>query len=265
VSLRTAAALLAAGCAGAAAQPASLEVTGSVGLVHRKLVERAPSGATLLTERGPMAQLQLQAVRPLEGGGAVGLRGHLAGGDLDYDGQTQAGVPLTTITRQWEGGADLLFRPVAPAAWGEAWLTLGWLANRRAIRSTPIAGGLDEVSSAALVGALWRSPGFTPVPQWTARVEAEARVSVVHRLRVDFYGLLDRTSFDGGRKRLLTLRVLASPQESPWTWGLEWSGLWQPESRAVGVSRNGLALPGITVRQPELSTQDVTLRVTRSF
>ncbi|TFZ06943.1 hypothetical protein EZ313_10090 [Ramlibacter henchirensis] len=245
--------------------PSEPALTGSLGLTYRRLIETAPSGARLLTERGPMLQLQLQAVRPLADGGALGLRGTFIGGDLDYDGQTQAGVPLTTRTRQGESGADLMWRPHAPAPWGEGWLTLGLLANRRVIESTPIAGGLDEVSTAAMAGLRWRSPQLAPASGWNARVEAEARVSVWHRLDVDFYGVLDRTHFEGARKRMLVARLLASPADSPWEWGLEWSGLWQPASKAVGVSRGGAPLAGTTVRQPELSTRDVTLRVGRSF
>lgn len=258
-------AALAASLVPAQAQDAPVEFTGTLALSHRKLVERTPAGATLLTERGPMAHLLLQAVRPLAEGRAVGLRAQLAGGDLDYDGQTQAGVPLTTTTRQSEAGVDLMWRPHAPAAWGEGWITLGVLANRRAIYSTTIAGGLDEVSSAALLGVRWRSPAFAPVARWNAHVEAEGRVSVWHRLDVDFHGLLDKTHFEAARKRMLVLRVLASPADSPWEWGLEWSGLWQPASKAVGVARGGVALAGTTVRQPELSMRDVTLRVGRRF
>ena len=258
-------ATLLATAATAQAQDAPVEFTGSVGISHRKLVERTPTGANLLTERGPMGYLQLQAVRPLAQGQALGLRAQLAGGDLDYDGQTQAGVPLATTTRQSEAGVDLMWRPHAPAAWGEAWLTAGVLANRRAIYSTPIAGGLDEVSTAALVGVRWRSPAFAPVARWNAHVEAEGRISIWHRLDVDFHGLLDKTHFEAARKRMLTLRVLASPADSPWEWGLEWSGLRQPASRSAGVSRAGVALAGTTVHQPELSMRDMTLRVGRRF
>lgn len=249
----------------AQAQEAPLDITGTVGLSHRKLIERMPAGGTLLTERGPVAWLQLQAVRPLADGGALGLRAQLAGGDLDYDGQTQTGVPLATTTRHAEGGADLMWRPHAQAAWGEGWLTFGVLVNRRVIRGTPIAGGLDELSSAAMVGVRWRSPAFTPVARWKAHIEAEARTSVWHRLDVDFHGLLDKTHLDAARKNMLTVRVLASPADSPWEWGLEWSGLRQKASEAVGVSRGGVPLPRTTVRQPELSMRDLTLRVGRRF
>ncbi len=233
--------------------------------MHRRLAERSALGGNLLTETGPMAQVQLEATRPLDGGGALAARAHLAGGALEYDGRTQAGAPLTTTTRQYEGGADLLWRPHAPAAWGEAWLSAGWLANRRLIRGTSIAGGLDELSSAMLAGVRWRSPALAPAAGWTGRVEVEARTSVSHRLHVDYYGLLDRSKFEGARKRLWTLRLLASPDGSAWQWGLEWSQLRQPASKAVPVSRGGVLLPGTTVRQPALSTGDVVLRVSRRF
>lgn len=241
------------------------EFAGSIGLMHRRLAERDAVGGTLLTETGPMLQAQLEATRPLPGGGAFAARAHLAAGDLDYDGRTQAGVPLATTTRQYEGGLDLLWRPHEPAAWGEAWVSLGWLANRRLIRGTPIAGGLDELSSAMLAGIRWRSPPFAPRTGWTSRLELEARTSLSHRLRVDYDGLLDRSKFEGARKQLWTLRLLASTADSPWQWGLEWSLLRQPASQSVPVSRGGLPLPGTTVRQPELAARDVALRVSRRF
>ncbi|HYD76216.1 hypothetical protein [Ramlibacter sp.] len=258
-------ALLAASAPLAWAEAPALALEGSLGLVHRKLVERSALGGNLLAETGPMLQAQVEATRALAGGTAIAARLHLAAGDLDYDGRTQAGAPLTTTTRHYEGGADLLWRPHEPATWGEAWLTLGWLANRRLIRGTAAAGGLDELSSALLAGVRWRSPAFEPAAGWTGRVEVEARGSLSHRLRVDYYGLLDRSKFEGARKQLWTLRLVATPTGSPWSWGLEWSHLRQPASRAVPVSRGGVQLPGTTVRQPKLSTNDLVLRISRRF
>jgi hypothetical protein len=256
------AAILATACTASQAQPAPFEFTGSVGLVHRKLLERTATGATLLTETGPMAQIRLMATRPLATGGALGGRLTFSGGDIDYDGQTQAGVPLTTTTRQSEGAADLLWRPHAPAPWGEAWLMLGWLANRRVIR-TPAAGGLDETSASVMTGVQWRSPVVAAGPQWTARLEAEGQVSLWHQLHVDYLGLLDPSRLEGGRKRQLTLRLMAAPNASPWEWGLEWSRLSQGVSAVEPVYRGGV-LYG-TVRQPELSIRDLTVRVSRRF
>ena len=234
-----------------------------MGLVHRKLIERSALGGNLLTETGPMAQAQLEVTRPA-GGAAIAGRAHLAAGDLDYDGRTQAGAPLTTTTRHFEGGLDLLWRPHEPAAWGEAWLTVGWLANRRLIRGTQVAGGLDELSSALLAGVRWRSPAFTPAAGWTGRVEVEARGSVAHRLQVDYYGLL---LVDAGRRPQAVVDAAAAGRAGRFTLGNGSTGplLRQPASKAVPVSRNGVPLPLTTVRQPELSTRDVALRVSRRF
>lgn len=256
------AALLAAG--GAVAQEtARTELTGSVSLQHRRLVERTATGGTLLTESGPMGQLQLLALRTLSGGGAVAGRFSIAGGDLDYDGQTQAGAPLTTTTRQGEFAADLLWRPHEPAAWGEAWLTVGALVNRRAIYGTQTAGGLDELSAALMLGALWRSPSWAFSGAWRARMEAEGRISAAHRLHVDYHGLLDSSHLEGARKRQLALRVALSAQNSPWEWTLEWSRLGQRASSSVPVYRGGVLFG--TVHQPELSIRDVGVRLSRRF
>ena len=247
----------------ACAQAPHWEFTGSLGLVHRQLEERTTFGSTLLTETGPMAQLRLHAVRPLQSGGALAGRVTLLGGDLDYEGQTQAGAPLSTTTRQTEATVDLLWRPLAPAAWGEAWLTAGWLGNRRAIRSTPVAGGLDERSAAAMLGALWRTPVLGSLAAWQVRAEVEGRISLRHRLYVDYLGLLDESRFSGARKRELAVRFLGSVPGSPWEWGVELHGLSQPASAAVPVTRGGA--PFGIVRQPALTQLDVGLRLSRRF
>lgn len=211
-----------------------------------------------------MAEARIEAVCGAPDGRAWAVRGALLGGVLDYDGQTQAGVPLVTRTGQWEGALDVMWRPWAPASWGEAWLTGGLLVNHRAIRGTPIAGGLDETSTALLLGVRWRSPALA-ASGWSFNAEAEARASLAHRLDVDYNGLLDDTTLRGGRKRVLVLRVIGTPADSPWSFALEWSGLSQPASRPEAVSRGGVPLPGTTVWQPKLTTRDVAVRVTRRF
>jgi hypothetical protein len=260
---RLAAVLLAALASSAHAQSLPWDVTGSLGLVYRNLEERTTFGATLLTETGAMAQLVLQATRPLPSGAAIGGRLLLLGGDLDYQGQTQAGAPLATTTRQSEAGLDLLWRPLAPADWGEAWVTLGWLGNRRAIRGTAIAGGLDERSLAAMAGLLWRSPTLGTIASWQVRAELEGRVSLRHRLYVDYLGLLDESRFDGARKRQFGVRVLGAAAGSPWEWGVEVISLSQGASRAAPVTRGGA--PFGIVRQPALTQMDVGLRLSRRF
>ena len=253
---------LAGMCGAAQAQDAAPAVQASLGVVHRTLTERA-NGTTLLTERGFLPQAQVAIVRTLPSGAAVAAAASLVGGDLDYHGQTQAAAPLSTTTRQFELLADLLWRPLAPAPWGEAWLALEWLGNRRAIESTPAAGGLDETSRALLVGVRWVSPGFGTIAGWQAHAEVDARVSVQHHLGIDYRGLLDTSHIGGARKHQGALRLVGRQAQSPWSWDIEAARLSQGASDAAPVYRNG-ALFG-TVRQPALAIDDVTLRVSRRF
>lgn len=264
-------AALAATAATGWAQVGSIDFTGSVGLSTRRLQERA-GGTTLLTEKGPVGVLQLQGTKGFEGGGAAAVRFTALGGDLDYDGRTQppASIPLGTRSRHLETGLDLLVRPHAPMAWGEAWLSLGWLGNRRDIRSTPLATGLLEDSSSVWAGLLWRGPQV-PVAGWQLRPDVEGRISVWHRLDVDFRGArdpitllpYDSTSFDGARRRQVVLRLAGSKAESPWSWALEWSRISQGASGSAPLTAGGV-LAG-SVRQPELAIEDFGVRLSRRF
>jgi len=255
-------AAIAGTCGVALAQDRGIASEVSLGVTHRTLTEHAAGGATLLTERGWLPQVRGSMGRALSGGGALAGSLTLSGGDIDYHGQTQAGVPLMTTTRQTEFAADMRWRPLAPAAWGQAWLTGQWLGNRRSIESTPVAGGLDETSSALLVGARWTTPSFGTAG-WQAHIEADAQVSVWHRLEVDYRGLLDGSSLEGARKHQWALRLVGARPESPWGWEIEAARLTQGTSDAVPVYRNGAVFG--TVRQPAMTIEDVTLRVSRHF
>jgi hypothetical protein len=263
---------LAGTAAGASAQTAPIEFTGSIGLSARRLQERS-GGTTLLTEKGPVGVLQVEGTKPLTGGGAASVRLTALGGDIDYYGRTQppANIPLDTRSRHLESGLDLLVRPHAPMAWGEAWLSLGWLGNRRDIRSTPIATGLLEDSSSVWAGLQWRGPQVPAAAGWQLRPDVEGRISVWHRVDVDFRGArdpislrpLDSASFEGARRRQLVLRLVGSKPESPWSWALEWSRITQGSSGSVPLTAGGGVIG--TVRQPELSIEDFGVRVARRF
>jgi hypothetical protein len=239
-----------------------VDITGSAGLMHRRLVERSVGGPALLTETGPVAHVRLHLQRTLDNGTLLGLRVTGIGGDLHYDGQTQAGAPLVTTTRHLEGAVDVLWRPWQPAPWGEAWLTGGWLGNRRDIRGTATAGGLLETSSAVFVGAMWRTPPV-PLREWRMHVELEGRASVYHRLHVDYQGLLDESDLRGAQRKQVVLRLQATPPNSAWSWTLEYANAWQGASDPEPVYRGGVLFG--TVRQPEMSVRDVGLRITRRF
>ncbi|GAC1532060.1 MAG: hypothetical protein NVS2B4_11750 [Ramlibacter sp.] len=258
-----AAALAAAAGGSARAQEPGIAYGAVLGVAHRTLTERSQNGDALLTERGWLPQARVSLRKEIAGGGAVAAMAGLAGADLNYRGQTQAGAPLSTTTRQTEWTVDGLWRPVAPAQWGQAWLSGHWLGNRRAIESTPTAGGLDETSQALLLGARWTGPDFATVAGWQSHLEADARISVGHRLGVDYRGLLDASTLTGARKHQWSLRLIGGGVASPWGWEVEAARLAQAASQAVPVYRGG-ALFG-TVRQPALTIEDVTLRISRRF
>jgi len=254
----------AATCAAFPARSQPLEREAWASLGQRRLVERA-GGGVLLTEQGPMARAGLRLVRNWASGAAVAIEGSFGVAQLDYDGQTSlTAIPLSTITRQHETEVDLLFSPDRHWRGGELWLSLGLLDNRRIIRATALTRELYERSDAVMAGIRWRSPGFGTVAGWTLRAEADARLSLHHRLHVNFYGLLSpsRLSLDGGDKQLLRLRLRGSAEHSPWEWAVEWSRLSQGVSSSARATGFGMAL---TVSQPELTIRDVSLRLTRRF
>jgi hypothetical protein len=249
------------GSAAVATEPAE-RFWGSAAVVHRTLDESAVNGRRLLTETGPLLELRLGGRRAL-GAGAIAAEANVAGGVLDYDGQTQGGVPLQTDSEHLDAGARFMWRPIAAQPWGEPWIMVGWHHNRRHIASTPTVGGLREISTASLAGLRWQSPSHPATAHWKLRMEVEALVSLTHRLDVDFEGLFDDTRLKGGRQRRAAVRLVASALHSPWDWTLEWAHLNQAVSPSTPLFRRG-ALAG-TVRQPDLDIDDFSVRVTRRF
>lgn len=258
---RAAAALLLVAATAASAQD-GLVVGVSVGVMHRQLRERA-AGATLLTERGTVATAGVQATRTWAGGAAWQGEARIAGGRLDYDGQTQGGAPLAARSGHMDWTADVRWRPLAPAAWGEAWLTAGTLWNRRDISSTPQASGLRETSHSLLLGVRWGSPMLAGPAGWQLQGLADVRGSVWHRLDVDFHGLLDTARLRGARQVDAGLRLVGTRVDSPWSWELTWRRLAQPQSEVTPLYRNAAVFG--TVRQPALRVEDLGFALSRRF
>jgi hypothetical protein len=257
-------ALLALGTGAAWAQsPAAADFTwgASAGVVHRRLVERAEDGIRLVEETGPMLRLAVDTQLRLAGGGALRATAGAAAGRLDYDGHTQAGVPLTTATRHQDLDLAVGWRPLAPAAWGEAWLVLGVLQQRRTIQSTGNVAGLVETSTLLMPGLRWNHAFDAGGWRWEPSVQA--RVSVYHELDIDFGGLFDDTRFDAGRRRELVLGLHVSAPQSPWSAGLEWTRARQSASDREPVYRAGAQVA--TVRHPRIEIDDISLRVRRAF
>jgi hypothetical protein len=90
------------GAAVAAAEPSAVEWGLTGGVRHRSLTERSEAGTRLLSERGPMAQLRLTARVDAPRWPVLAVGAAVASGSLDYDGQTQAGQPLSVSSRHRE-------------------------------------------------------------------------------------------------------------------------------------------------------------------
>lgn len=229
--------------------------------MHRRLEERADSGARLLTESGPMLKLQVDAQWVLAGGGALRGQGELAAGRLDYEGRTQAGVPLATDSSHRDLALALAWRPLAPAGWGEGWLALRLLQQRRQIASTAAASGLRETSLLVLPGLRWNA-GFA-AGNWRLEPSVELRVSLDHGLRIDYGGLFDDSDIEGATRREVVLGLAARPADSPWSFSLEWLHASQSASDRQSLYRNGVQVGN--VRQPALRIDDFSLLARRAF
>jgi len=257
-------ALSLAGSFAVAAEPAPIEWAATGGVRHRTLSEWSDAGAKLLTEKGAMPHLQLSAQLAAPTWPTLAFEAGVTGAELDYRGQTQSGVPLTTTSRHTDLELGVHWRPFPAAAWGEAWLGLEWLQARRDIASSSLAGGLNETSTLVLPGVRWRSPAFALPHTDNAKFQLEAqwRSSVRHRLEVDYLGLFDDSSLRGGRRSETVLGLSVSTSEA-WRWSLEWSRSRQSASSSAALHRAG-ALVG-SVRQPRVKIDDVSLSLTRRF
>lgn len=253
---------LAGGAAAAQASDArDLSWGASAGVQHRRLVERADDGSRLVEETGEMLRLGVDGTLRFASGGALRAGAEVAGGVLDYDGRTQTGVPLTTDTRHSEFALHFGWRPWAPMPWGEAWLVVRGLAQRRDIRSTSSATGLQETSTLLMPGLRWTADFAGGGWHW--RPSAEIRSSVWHRVDVDFLGLYDTKELHGGHRTEVALGLEAAAGNSPWSWALEWTRARQSASDWETLYRGGAAV-GL-VRQPRIAIDDVALRVRRAF
>jgi len=247
------------------AQTAPIEWSASAGVLHRTLTESSPGGGRLLTEKGYLPRIKLSAQMAVQDSGALSAEASFAQGRLDYEGQTQAAQPVSSLTGHREAEVTLRWRPLAPAAWGEAWLGLGWLHARRAIEPTSLAGSLDEASSLALPGVRWRSPAWAlPLGEGPVKFEAEAewRTSARHRLSIDYVGVYDASVLRGGRRNELSLRLALFKGET-WRWTAGWTRTEQRASPSATLYRAGV--PVGTVHQPRLRIDDISLSLSRRF
>jgi len=248
----------------AAAEPAPVEWAATAGVRHRTLSEWSATGAKLLTEKGFLPDLRMSAQLAAPTWPTLAFEARVSGGDLDYRGQTQSGVPLTTTTRHTDLELGVHGRPWPAAAWGEAWVGLDWLQARRNIASSTTAGGLDETSVLVLPGVRWRSPLYALPNTDNAKfqLKAEWRTSVRHRLEVDYLGVFDNSSLSGGRRSEAVLGLSVTGAET-WRCSLEWSHSRQSASSSSALYRSGVLVG--SVQQPLVKIDDVSLLLTRRF
>jgi len=226
---------------------------------HRTLSEWS-NGEKLLTEKGPVGHLLLGAQVISPAWPAVRMEASLGGGQLDYDGRSQAGTPLATTSRHTDADLAVYWRPLPAAGWGEAWVGVGTVWRRRDIASSSVAGGLMETSSLIMPGVRWRSAAFSGSP--SLRLEMQWRASVRHRLAVDYGGVFDNSSLKGGRRSEASLRLILDA-ESGWQGSLAWVHSRQVASDEVSLYRAGLFAG--TVHQPKVRIDDVSVSLTRRF
>lgn len=249
----------------AVAQVAPVEWNASAGVLYRTLTESSPGGGRLLTEKGYLPRIRISAQTAPQDWGALSAEASFAQGRLDYEGRTQASQPVSTSTGHREAELALRWRPLAPAAWGEAWLGLGRLYARRAIEPTQFAGALSETSSLLLPGVRWRSPAWA-LPWWGRSLKLEAgaewRTSARHRLAVDYLGLYDASVLQGGRRHEVSLNLALFEGEA-WRWTAGWTRTEQAASPSASLYRAGV--PVGTVHQPRLRIDDLALSLSRRF
>jgi hypothetical protein len=233
----------------------------SAGVLHRRLVERAPDGTRLVKESGPLLRLGGDARLPLAGGGALQGTAGVAAGQLDYQGQNQLGMPLTTDSNHRDVDLALAWRPLPAAAWGEGWLVLRAMRQERRIESRPTAVGLRETSTLVMPGVRW-THAFDAA-SWRWQPSVELRASAHHRVDIGFNGVFDDTEIKGGRRHEVALGLEASAPNSPWSYAIEWTHTRQSASPRQGLQRGGA--PAGTVFQPRIGIDDVGVRVRRAF
>lgn len=231
------------------------------GPAWRTLVERDSAGARLLKESGPLARLRITARPSWAPAGRIEFSANAAYAALDYEGHTQGGAPLATRSHHTEGEGGVRWLPAQPYAWGTPSMSLDVLWFRRSIGATPGVSGLIETSTLWMPGVGWQSPAWRVAGRpFTASVSW--RASADHRLHVDFAGLFDAASLQGGRRDEWRA-ALRTTTGGGWSISLEASRARQAESAVAPLSRGGA--PAGTVRQPRLAVTDVGLMVGRSF
>jgi len=231
------------------------------GAGQRTLIERDAGGQRLLKESGPLARLRITARPSWAPAGRIEFNAALARAQLDYEGRTQAGLPLATTSRHIEIEGGAAWKPSHAYAWGEPAITFDGLWVRRSIAASADASSLQETSTLWMPGIAWTSPAWN-VDGAKFALQARLRTSIHHHLAVDYAGLFDPSSLRGGRRTDLSLAATALAANG-WSISLEWHRARQAESDVSAIFSGGV--PAGTVRQPRISIDDIGLKIAKDF
>lgn len=199
---------------------------------------------------------------------SFGLAGELSGGEVDYDGQTQAGVPLQTKTDEliFEGQARIGW--IVPLKRGfstEYFGALGYRGWERDIQATPTSGDVFETyrwfyASAGFDGGYRSSPASI----WHLRIEILRPLNPEVEIRL---GGFDDVTLDLGRETgwrvgVINRRTLDSKKHLEFA--LEYTAWNLGRSSAKPLTRNGM-VTGFVVSEPASETRVVALRANFIF
>jgi hypothetical protein len=197
-------------------------------------------------------------------------------GAVDYTGQTNSGIPITT--RSDARIADLSMRVEhrqigkADVEYGRLYGGLGLHSWERNVRSTQTAGGA-YVSGVFEIYQWWYGfIGFktdmVAKPSWSWALDARLTRTFDPRVHVDFLGLYDNTSLDLGPRFGARLSL-------PWRYALDRVSALSIEpyferwdlgrSNDMTLTRGGVAVGGIFEPRSETRSYGLTLSLSSQF
>jgi hypothetical protein len=194
---------------------------------------------------------------------SFGVAGELSGGEVDYDGQTQAGVPLQTKADElvYEGRARIgWIVPLKSGFSSEFFGVLGYRGWERDIQATPAAGGVFEIYR-WLYGSAGFDGGYRSSPASIWHLHLEILRPLNPEIEVHLRGF-DDVTLDLGREtgwRVgLSNRRSLDPKKHL-EFALEYTAWNLGRSASKPLTRNGLPT-GFVVSEPDSETRVIAFR-----
>jgi hypothetical protein len=238
------------------------EFAGGLSLAHFDFKEFDSQGNRLLREDGFLPGLAGRWDGRFRRW-AFGLAGDLSGGEVDYDGRTQAGTPVQTKTD------ELIYETRARIGWivplksgfsSEFFGALGYRGWERDIQSTPISGSVSETYR-WVYGSAGFKGGYRPRPAsaWHLHLEILRPLDPEVEVRI---GGFDDVTLDLGEEtgwRLAVINRRTLDPKKHLEFGLEYTAWDLGRSSPKPLTRNGMAT-GFVVSEPASETRVIALR-----